>query len=118
MGHLGLVDQAGGFEAYERNWQHDSGVYPGSAAPHQHRAGSETLRLLIEVDQVDASNLQGVENLCRRQVQLEMAVERNPSHPDFTGLEECMGGAVTASGAASVVSLREWVAGRQKDRAT
>eukprot|EP00959_Pyramimonas_sp_CCMP1952_P445269 9322890-Pyramimonas_sp.AAC.1 len=29
-----------------------------------------------------------------------------------------MGGAVTASGAASVVSFREWVAGRQKDRAT
>ena len=51
-------------------------------------------------------------------MQLEMAVERNPSHPDFTGLEECMGGAVTASGAASVVSFREWVAGRQKDRAT
>ncbi|CAK0908266.1 unnamed protein product [Prorocentrum cordatum] len=68
----------------------------------------------FEVDQVDAPYLQGVENLCRRQVQLEMAVERNPSHPDF-GLEECMGGAVTASGAASVVSFRDWVAGRQKD---
>jgi hypothetical protein len=45
-----------------------------------------------------------------------MAVDRKPAHPDFTGLEEIMGGAVAAPGAASAVAFREWVAGWQKDR--
>ena len=57
------------------------------------------------------------DNLCRRQVQLEIAVERNAVHPDFSGLSEASGGTTTDSGAATVAKFREFIAGRQKDRA-
>ena len=66
---------------------------------------------------LDASNCALVENLCRRQVQLEIAVERNAVHPDFSGLSEASGGTTTDSGAATVAKFREYIAGRQKDRA-
>ena len=77
----------------------------------------ETLLLLTEVDQVDVSNLQGIENLVRRQVQLEMAVERTPSHPDFAGLSEIMVGPIRDSGAANAARFRSWVGERQQERA-
>ena len=48
---------------------------------------------------------------------MELAVERNPTHPDFTGLGEMMAGPVTDSGGATVSTFREWISGRQKDRA-
>ena len=73
--------------------------------------------MLVEKDQCDALNLMAVENLCRRQVQVELAVERNSTHPDFTCLGEMMAGPITDSGGATVSNFREWIAGRQKDRA-
>ncbi|MCR9077337.1 MAG: hypothetical protein NXI07_14965, partial [bacterium] len=115
--YLESVDEAGGFVAYEREWARLSGVHSGSAARHEHNTGNETLRLAIEVDQLDGSNLQCVENLCRRQVQLELAVERSPVHPNFTGLSEIMGGPTDDTGAANTRKFRAWVGERQKERA-
>lgn len=115
--YLQSIAEAGGFVAFEEAWVRKSGVHSGSAQAHEHRTSTESLRLLIEMDQLDASNLLVAENLCRRQVQLELAVERSPAHPDFTGLGEVMAEPVTESGGASVPSLREWIAARQKDRA-
>ena len=103
--------------AYANDWMRKSGVVSGSAAAHEHRTGLETLRLLIEVDQLDGSNLQGMENLCRRLVQIELAVERSPGRPDFSGLQETMGGPVRDTGAASTRKFTSWLGQRQKDRA-
>ena len=102
---------------YEMEWCRSSGVAEGSSARHEHRSGNECLRLAVEVDQLDVSNLASIENLCRRQVQLELAVERNPVHPDFGGLSEFMGGPINEKGAAATRKFKEWVAGRQRDRA-
>jgi hypothetical protein len=115
--YLTAIDEAGGFVAYEREWEISSGVNPNSSAAHEHRTGNESLRLGVEYDMLDASNCALVENLCRRQVQLEIAVERNAIHPDFSGLSEASGGTTTDSGAATVAKFREFIAGRQKDRA-
>lgn len=93
-------------------------VAEGSVQDHEHRTGSETLCLPVEYDQLDASNVAAVENLCHRQVQLELVVERCPSHPDFVGLSEIMGGPITEEGVAVVTRFREWVSGRQRERAT
>ena len=75
------------------------------------------MRLLVEVDQVNVPNLAGVENLCRRQVQVEIAVERNPTHPDFLGLSEIMSSPTTEPGAALTRKFRSWMGQQQKDRA-
>jgi hypothetical protein len=115
--YLTAIDEAGGFVAYEREWEISSGVNPNSSAAHEHRTGNESLRLGVEYDMLDASNCALFENLCRRQVQLEIAVERNAIHPDFSGLSEASGGTTTDSGAATVAKFREFIAGRQKDRA-
>jgi hypothetical protein len=98
--YLTSVDLAGGFVAFESKWARDSGVPEGSAAAHQHRTGSETLRLSIKVDQLAATHLVSVENLARRQIQVEVAVKRDPEKPDFSGLSEVMGGASSEGGAA------------------
>ena len=115
--YLDAIDEAGGFTAYQNEWMRKSGVVAGSAAAHEHRTGIETLRLLIEIDQVDPCNLQGVENLCRRQAQIELAVERCPTRPDYSGLDEIMGGPTSETGAASTRKFRTWLGNRQKDRA-
>ena len=49
-------------------------------------------------------------------LQLELAVERSPGDPDFTGLSEVVGGTTTEGGAAMTSKFREWAASRQKDR--
>ena len=116
--YLTAIDEAGGFISYEDQWVRKSGVHCGSSQAQEHRTGSETLRLLVELDQCDPVNLAAAENLCRRQVQLELAIERNPTHPDFTGLEEIMGRPISDKGSAVTSKFREWVASKQKDRAT
>ena len=115
--YLQSVDTAGGFVAFEAEWLRSSGVHPSFSAAHEHRTGSETLRLLVEVDLLNVPNLAGVENLCRRQVQVEIAVERNPAHPDFLGLNEIMSSPTTDSGAALTRKFRSWMGQQQKDRA-
>ena len=54
--------------------------------------------------------------MARRLLQLELAVERSPGDPDFTGLSEVVGGTTTEGGAAMTSKFREWAASRQKDR--
>ena len=115
--YLESIDEAGGFVAYETNWHRSSGVDPGSSAAHEHRTGNESLRLGVEVDQLDVTNLHCFENLCRRQVQLELAVERCPTQPDFTGLSEIMDAPTSEKGAASTRTFRKWMGEQQKDRA-
>ncbi len=39
------------------------------------------------MDQVDLSNLVGVESLTRRFIQIETATSRNPSNPDYSTLD-------------------------------
>ena len=46
-----------------------------------------------------------------------MAVEKNPRHPDFSGLEDVLAGPRSVSGSAHVPKYLEHVTARQKDRA-
>lgn len=80
--YLEAVDGAGGFVAIEEAWVRGSGVAEGSAQAHEQRTGTASLRVLVKFDQLDVTNPVAIENLCRRQVQRELAVERCPSHPN------------------------------------
>eukprot|EP00959_Pyramimonas_sp_CCMP1952_P278526 5823545-Pyramimonas_sp.AAC.1 len=62
----------------------------------------EIVRRAICLDQLNAHNLHFVEVTVRRVIQIEMAAQRNPRHPDDSGLEGVIAGPTAASGSASV----------------
>ena len=69
-----------------------------------------------DVGQVDGSNLACLEQVARRLVQHETAVERNPRSPDYSGLDLIMGAPTSASGSARVSNFSEYVSGRLKEQ--
>ena len=75
------------------------------------------MRLAHQVDQLNVPNLACFEQLVRRRIQIEMAVERNAKHPDYAGLDLVMGGPTTESGAAASKGFRDWVYKKQGERA-
>ena len=62
-----------------------SGVSRKTSSVDIHRSVCEALRLMHSFDQLDASALAVGEHLTRWVIQTELAVERNPSAPDFSG---------------------------------
>ena len=69
--------------------------------------------MFISYDQVDVSNLAGVEQIVRRIIQDERAVRMNPKHPDFSGLEFVLNQTTAVSGAALTTVFIRW----QRDEA-
>ena len=51
-------------------------------------------------------------------IQTELAVERNPLQPDYTGLDIVDGTAQLPDGRAATAKFTEWVSNRLKERAT
>ena len=112
-----IRDGSGNLENYHTNWVRRSGVTEGSAVCHSHAILCESLRLFISYDQVDVSNLAGVEQIVRRIVQDERAVRKNPKHPDYSGLEFVLNQTTDVSGAASTAVFNRWYAKAQRDEA-
>lgn len=112
-----IRDGPGDLASYHLGWVCSSGVSSASAIAHEHRSLIETLRLAISRDQVDVTNLCSFENICRRLLTLEMAVARNPSAPDFSGLEVVSEAPITSQGQAFVSSMSTWVTDRLKEKA-
>ena len=75
------------------------------------------MRLAIEVDRLNLSSPACFEQLLRKCAQDEMAVDRNPKHPDYSGLSTALGAPTQTSGAALTQKWTEWLSTRQKDRA-
>ena len=102
---------------YHLQWSRNSGVSSFAACLHEHRCICDYLRHFICTDQLDVSNLLGVEMMCRRLITIETAVGRNPQSPDFSGLELVMEDSIGQSGEARTTKFTEWVGARLKDRA-
>eukprot|EP00438_Fugacium_kawagutii_P013890 Skav219729 [mRNA] locus=scaffold301:281463:306630:- [translate_table: standard] len=103
--------------SYHMQWKRNSGVNAHSSVVHEHRNITEMLRLAICRDQLDVSNLLSFELAVRRLVQLEVAVSRNPSSPEFGGLDVLLENPVSEQGAASTRNLDTWVTDRLKEKA-
>ena len=73
--------------------------------------------MLLQYDQLDASNIAGCELLLRRLYQIELAVRKSPKSPDFEGLEFLLETAVDASGAAVLPSIAKWLGETQHKEA-
>jgi hypothetical protein len=107
----------GNLVSYHSEWVRRSGVSDGSAVCHTHNTLCETLRLAISFDQLDLSNLACAEQLARWVIQIEVAVQRNPKLPDFSGLDIVTGASIGSDGQALVPKFNEWITGRLKDKA-
>ncbi|CAK0863104.1 unnamed protein product, partial [Prorocentrum cordatum] len=104
--------------SHQAEWERLSGVGEGSAVNHVHRNLCEVIRLMHSWDQVDLSMLASAELLVRWMIQTEIAVERNPRHPDYSGLDVVISAPVNAAGRASTSRFNTWVTDRPKERAT
>ena len=113
----GISRGPGNMVSYHAEWTRLSGVSEGSAQCHEHRQICEYFRQGIFDDLLDVQNLSSFESLARRVVQLEMAVEKNPKHPDFSGLGVLVDGTVSSSGAVRVPKFQSWISTRQKEQA-
>ncbi|CAK0872939.1 unnamed protein product, partial [Prorocentrum cordatum] len=107
----------GNLTAYQAEWERLSGVFAGGAQNHEYRVLLEIIRRAICLDQLNVKNLHCMEAAARRIMQIEMAVARDPLHPDFSGLEDIISGPAQSSGSASAPKYLEHVVARQKDRA-
>ncbi|CAK0825870.1 unnamed protein product [Prorocentrum cordatum] len=108
---------SGNLTSYQAEWERMSGVFSGGAQCHEHRSLLEIARRAICMDQLNVKNLHCMEALVTRVIQIEMAVQRNPRHPDFSGLEDAVGGPTGATDSAAVPRYTEFAVARQKDRA-
>ena len=72
---------------YHSSWQNGSGVTAKSTACREHALLIHTIWLMRCVDSLDGANLASAEHLCRRILQIQRAVRRNPRAPDYEGLE-------------------------------
>ena len=114
---LGLANGPSTFTSYHAEWIRMSGVAEGCAQAHEHRQICECLRMALFEDALDIQNLSCFEQLIRRVFQVEMAVDKNPRHPDFTGLGILVDGTTTSGGASRVPKFTSWVTARQKEQA-
>lgn len=101
---------------YHSEWVSLSGVAEGSAVCHTHRVLAEVFRLMHSWDQLDGSNLACGEQLARWLIQTETAVERNPRHPDFSGLDIVIGAPISREGKAETRKFSEWITNRMEQR--
>ena len=109
-----MRDGSGNLEHDHTNWVHRGGVSESSAVCHSHALLCESLRLFISYDQVDVSNLAGVEQIVRRIIQDEGAVRENPKHPDYSGLEFVLNQTTDVSGAASTAACMHRLSGMRR----
>ena len=116
--YLNSINESGtDIGSYHLQWVKNSNVNPRTSVVHEHRNLIEVLRLAITRDQLDASNLQCLELVVRRLVQLEIAVSRSANAPDYTGLEVLLENPISEGGAAATRSLDDWVTARLKEKA-
>ena len=102
---------------YHHQWVKSSGVNMHSSVVHEHRNLVEMIRLGLCKDQLDLSNLMSFELGVRRLVQLEVAVQRSPHSPDYSGLDVLLENPLNESGGASTRLLDNWITDRLKEKA-
>ena len=115
--HSAVSEGAGNFTSYRSEWTRLSGVSEQSAVSHVHCNICEVLRLLLFYDQIDVSATAGGEMLTRWFIQSGISVERNPRHPDYSGLDIVISAPTTREGRAQTPNFNAWVTDRLKDRA-
>eukprot|EP00971_Amphidinium_carterae_P052221 1027986-Amphidinium_carterae.3 len=99
------------------DWRSKSGVSDRSVVCRAHKEWSDLLHALMCYDELNVGGLVSGETICRKLIQIETAVRRNPRQPDFEGLDLMMTSVLDESGAAQASSYMSWATGKQRDEA-
>ena len=110
-------DGPGNLTTFHSEFMRLSGLNENSAVAHDHKCLVMALHFAVTYDQINAANSAMVEQLVRRLLQHEIAVERDPRHPDYAGLSVMLGQTTTATGGAEVTKFRTWLSSKQNERA-
>jgi len=116
--HAAVAAGPGNFTSYHAEWTRLSGVGEGSAVSHTHRNLCELLRLMHSFDQINTAGLASGELLTRWLIQTEIAAERNPRHPDYSGLDIIISAPVAATGRAVTAKFNTFVTEKLKERSS
>ena len=73
--------------------------------------------LFTEFDQLDITQIAGIEYLLRWWHQQEVAVRRSPSCPDYSGLDTMIPSQLDGHGVLALSSFTHWFAGVQREEA-
>lgn len=111
-----IREATGSLTSYHAEWFSWSGMHERGAQAHE-RSLCELIRLACCVDQLGCTKLACMEHVVRRLVALEVAVERNPRHPDYSGFGAVEGGEVSSRGAAKMAVFCAHMATRQREKA-
>jgi hypothetical protein len=112
-----LRESGADLTTYHLQWLKNSGVAQKTSVAHEHKTLVEVIRLAVCRDQLNPLNLMSMELVVRRLVQLEIAVSRSPSAPEFAGLDLLMENPVTEGGAATTRALDQWLTEQLKAKA-
>ena len=117
--YLGGVRESsdGSFDTYHHTWLGATGLSANSAIAHDHKTLLEALGLGLVYDQINLSNSAMAEQITRRLIQHELAVEKDPRHPDYSGLGSLLAGATEEKGRLAIPRFSRAVAERQAQRA-
>ena len=102
---------------YHATWERTSGVGPKSAVCREHQHLWMMIWYLAVVDRLDIFTNTAAEHTSRRILQIQKAVKKNPSSPDFTGLEVYGQHLMDSGGAISTSQFDAHVATTQKAEA-
>jgi len=87
------------WEAYHPTWKQESGIAPGSSLGQGPETLCKSFRLSHEIDQLDFGSLAARRLLICRMIQIAIAVSRNSTAPDFTGLVVTLSSVTVGPGA-------------------
>ena len=76
------------FFTWRELWMSSGGLHPESSSAWEHRVLLTVLGLLLCFDQLDGTNIAGIELAARRVIMIEKAVKVNPESPSFVGLSK------------------------------
>jgi len=93
------------------------GLSKQSGTARLHKFMLEALHQFISYDQLDVSNSAGCEYLFRALIGAETAVRRNPSCPDYTGVDALLVAPIDRAGSVITTEFNKFVASLQRDDA-
>jgi hypothetical protein len=106
----GVAMSGGDLSGYHANYLRRSGLSENSSVAHELKNLLTVLRLAISYDQLDFSDLASIEAIIRRILDIQVAVRRNPKHPEFGGLDLDPVGETDSMGGVRAASYGEWLA--------
>lgn len=114
---MGIQKSGHELATYDLFWAQQSGAIRASAVALSHKHVMAVLSLLQSYDQVDMTNLAGVEYFGPWALMIQAAVRKSPKSPSFQGLESFLSHSFDETGGVVVSQFQKYIAEEQKSGA-